>query len=513
LAEVDSNREEHSHKSSRIPNGQPSHAEKKAEQLAELDAVLNAVADPVVIYDERGSVQKVNEAAREIYGFDPTVIDRAVSIKRLNARHIDGRSYTVEELPSTRALKGEHVLSERLKTNNLYGSEVIFEESALPIYAGEAIIGAVMVLHDITEQEHALLDIRESRKQVLDVLESISDGFFALDSLWRFTYINSKAQQLLGIVKEDVLFKGIWDKLPNAQVLRLYKEFTGAASQKTAASFEEFIPPLGRWFEFHVYPYENGLSIYFSDVTERKHVEEQLRRYQLFAQSARDILLFVRKSDGRIIEANDSAISAYQYSKDELLSMSVFDLRVEAQGLVTEQIEKAAAEGILFETTHRRKDGRTFPVEVSSRQAEISGEHILVSVIRDITKRKQTEDALKKSEQRYRELVEQSPDGLFVQIGDRVVYANTRATELLGAKTPDELIGRSIFSLFNEEYHELIRARIEQLLQGKPVGLIGENMIRLDGTSFSAEVAAAPIMYDNKPAIQVIFRASITTES
>jgi len=277
---------------------------------------------------------------------------------------------------------------------------------------------------DITEKKkveeqlkEALEDIRESRRQVLDVLESISDGFFSLDSIWRFTYINSKAQQLLGFRKEGILFKKIWDNLPSAQVLRLYKELTNAAENKTPATFEEFIPLFDKWFEFHVYPYEHGISVYFTDITERKNAEERLTRYRLFAQSARDILLFIRKSDGQIIEANDAAINAYQYSRDELLSLSVYDLRVDTQQFVTEQMEKAAAEGLLFQTTHRRKDGSTFPVEVSSHQAEIDGEYILVSVIRDISERKQIEIALRESEHRVRLKLDSilSPEG---DIGD-----------------------------------------------------------------------------------------------
>lgn len=120
------------------------------------------------------------------------------------------------------------------------------------------------------EQRKAAADIRESRRQVLDILESITDGFFALDSLWRFTYINGRAQQLLDMRKEDTLFKTLWDQLPNPQVLSLYKELHLAVEQRAARSFEEYLPSIDKRFEFHVYPYEHGLSVYFSDISDKK---------------------------------------------------------------------------------------------------------------------------------------------------------------------------------------------------------------------------------------------------
>ncbi len=156
---------------------------------------------------------------------------------------------------------------------------VIFTEAQID-FANKLASSVSLALENSTlfeRLQHAIADIRESRQQVIDVLESISDGFFALDSLWRITYINGKAQQLLSLRKEDVLFKSLWENLPNAQVLRLYKELHTVAEKQNAASFEERIPALEKWFEFHVYPYEHGTSVYFSDITERKKGEEALR--------------------------------------------------------------------------------------------------------------------------------------------------------------------------------------------------------------------------------------------
>ncbi len=125
-----------------------------------------------------------------------------------------------------------------------------------------------------------------------------------------------------------------------------------------------------------------------------------LRRYELLASNARDIVLFVRRRDGHILEANQAAMKAYGYSRDEILSLTIYNLRGQDNYLLTDsQMDKADSSGILFETNHRRKDGTTFPVEVSSRGVYIDGERVLLSVIRDITERKEAESKLRESEE------------------------------------------------------------------------------------------------------------------
>lgn len=131
------------------------------------------------------------------------------------------------------------------------------------------------------------------------------------------------------------------------------------------------------------------------EITEQRRAEEALRRYQLLAERARDVVLFIGR-DGRILEANQAAVTRYGYSREELLNLNIRDLRApETRSLTEQQLTQAEAEGILFETVHCGKDGSQFPVEVSSCGTTLGGERVLLSIIRDITERKQAEDALR----------------------------------------------------------------------------------------------------------------------
>jgi PAS domain S-box-containing protein len=175
------------------------------------------------------------------------------------------------------------------------------------------------------------------------------------------------------------------------------------------------------------------------DITERKVSEETLRRYELLSHNSRDIVLLMRRDDGGIMEANSAAVNAYGYSRDELLKMAIKDIRADGtDSLAAEQMAQADDGGILFETIHLRKDGSNFPVEVSSQGATIDGTRTLISVIRDITKRKQVEEALRQSERLYRAIGESINYGVWVCSPDgRNTYASESFLKMVGL-TQDE---------------------------------------------------------------------------
>ncbi len=160
-----------------------------------------------------------------------------------------------------------------------------------------------------------------------------------------------------------------------------------------------------------------------------KQVDERLRRCELLMAHGRDVMLFVRRGDGRILEANAAAAKAYGYSRDELLAMTIHDLRAaDTISLTTDQLAQADARGILFETVHRRKDGTTFPVEVSSQGATIDGARTLISIIRDITERRNAQEMIL-SLARY---PEENPNPV-LSAGDEglLLYTNVPARAML----------------------------------------------------------------------------------
>ncbi len=189
------------------------------------------------------------------------------------------------------------------------------------------------------------------------------------------------------------------------------------------------------------------------DISERKQAEEALRRFELLSEHSRDIILFMRKEDGRILEANAAAIQAYGYSRQELLALSIQDLRADdANNLTIDQMAQADRGGVLFETVHLRKDGSTFPVEVSSQGAKIGNVRTLVSIVRDISERKQAEAEIA-SLSRFP--TENPNPVLRVQNDGLITHANAASRELL------EMWNCEVNAYLPPEWKELIAQTVK----------------------------------------------------
>ena len=106
---------------------------------------------------------------------------------------------------------------------------------------------------------------------------------------------------------------------------------------------------------------------------------------------------------------------------------------------------------------------------------------------------------------RYRSLVELSPDGIFITEDARVVFLNPAAVRLFGAASADQVIGRTVFELFHPGWHDLIRDRIRRLVAGEPAPLVEQQIVRLDGVVIDVEVTSALLDSDGS-AMQVIVR-------
>lgn len=252
----------------------------------------------------------------------------------------------------------------------------IFSLSAVPLHNNQReIVGVACVGEDITERRRAENEVSESRRQVLDILESISDAFFALDNSWRFTYINKNAERLLGMTKLELLFRDLWESLPDFVAHKLCSGCKKAKTEMRLVSFEEYYPFLGKWFEGRIYPYENGVSVYLSDITERKNIEKErnlyLNRLKLIIDSTSEGI-YGMDHEGRCTLFNAAATKMTGYSPEEVLDKDMHSLihykHIDGTPYPAKDcpIVRASKEGgsVHVDTeVFWRKDGSSFPVE------------------------------------------------------------------------------------------------------------------------------------------------------
>lgn len=153
----------------------------------------------------------------------------------------------------------------------------------LGFYAGRvyAMLASCVVLLMLLAEHgrmHQELAHTRASQAVARILESITDGFFAVDSEWRFTYVNREAERLLQRGRGELLGRELFSIFPMGSGSSFRREYERAKDGGESVAFEEYYEPLGIWVEVRAYPAAGGgLSVYFHDVTARRQVQEELR--------------------------------------------------------------------------------------------------------------------------------------------------------------------------------------------------------------------------------------------
>jgi PAS domain S-box-containing protein len=231
----------------------------------------------------------------------------------------------------------------------------------------------------------------------------------------------------------------------------------------------------------------------FEDIDRLRSREETFR--DLFEHHPHPMWVFAA-DDLRFLEVNHAATVRYGYSRDEFLDLKITDIRPDTPG----------GDPRPGQWRHRRKDGTLIDVEVRTHDLVFEGRDAFLVVAQDITEQKRAAEALRQSEERYRTLVELSPDAIAIHSQGMVVFANSAGVKLLGATSSVEIIGRSTLDFVHPDSRPSVIARMRRLDRGESVPFVEEKFIRLDGRVIDVEAGAVPFTFHDMPAVQMVIR-------
>lgn len=250
---------------------------------------------------------------------------------------------------------------------------------------------------------------------------------------------------------------------------------------------------------------ENQLCITIRDVTERVLFENAIReseeRFRMLSDVAMESVLFVHQDI--ILDCNEQSTRLLEYAKrDDLIGKNLSDF------LNEEDIEHMRR--VLDVGTHRHtevrantRSGESLFLEVSGSYIFYQGEEIEVFLFYDITSRKRAEKQLEQSIDRFKNLVENSPNGVFIVTENHIKYANQSGIQLLGADDEDDVFDLDILGFFDEKAAEQVAQDLMHIREGEEVDYRETTIKNLEGKDVDVGIKGTLTVYDNQPSIQL----------
>ncbi|MFX1284602.1 MAG: PAS domain S-box protein [Promethearchaeota archaeon] len=298
------------------------------------------------------------------------------------------------------------------------GTRGVSEASISPMHNFEGeIIGFRGIVRDVTERAEIEKALSDEREKYQNLVEKLEEGLTVEDPDGFITFANPKTLETLGYTEDELIGKHWSFIVPEDDLDQSYME-TAKRSKGISSTYESNIlakdgtiipvivsaaPIFSSTGEYQ------GVLVLSTDITERKRVEEELQqseeKYSNLFHYSNDAI-FLHDLDGNIIDINEKTLELFGYTKSELILISIPSLHP-AESIETSDwaFKTISKEGFVnFEIDFIKKGGEVFPAEVSSSLFEIRGKKVIQGIVRDITERKQAEQALRQvklEEERY----------------------------------------------------------------------------------------------------------------
>ena len=371
--------------------GERQNARMVADLAAENSALIDNAVDLLAILDEDGRLLRINQSACDALGYTP--------------EELRGRPYDKLVHPDDRpraAMLGHYlrhgdalVRDMAMRWLRKDGGTVHLSMSLRWLPSQRRVYASA---RDISASQAIQEELQKSRNRLSALIETMGDAFFAVSRDWRCTYVNRKTVAFVGRPQHTLLGRILWEAVPELLGTESLARFRLAMESGRNSTFEAAHPGSGTWHETRVYPHEDGLSVFFHDITarfmaERAIRESEQRLREVIAMTPSGYLLADRA--GRLLDVNPAFCAMSGYGRDELLGRKLGTLLPDCpdEPALFDGDEPGAVHG--REGTLRRKDGHGLTVLINANfKEDAGGQATITGFLTDITGRKQDEARL-----------------------------------------------------------------------------------------------------------------------
>ena len=473
--------------------------------------MVEQINDVIFTTDIHGNITYISPMVKYLGGYSPEEMIGHPLAEFLDPEYVQDIQKQFQKVISGKQEPFEY----RVMTKS--GGFCWVRSSSRPILEGNIPVGLRGVLTDITE----LKQKEETFSLLNHTIKSIGECISITDVHDKILFVNQAFLRTYGYTEEEILGKQI-------EMIR------ADTTKKDDSIFKS--TELGGWQgellnkkkDGTVFPISLSTSIVYGekqqpiahvgvavDITERKRVEEKLQeseeKYRSIFENVQDVY-YEALIDGTILEVSPSIgiISKGQYHRNDLIGKSMYDFypnAEERQALLSTLQERGSVTD--FEVTLKNRDGSLIPCSISSKirfDAQGRPEKILGSM-RDITKRRQAEEELKKSEGKFRAIFDNASDGMFlIDLKDRKFFmCNATCAKVLGY-AQEEFSTLNIADIHPIEDLNLINEQIGKFSRGEEVIRSDFRLKRKDGSIFAAELSPALLTIAEKKYLLIIFK-------
>ena len=476
-------------------------------------AILNTVVDPVVVLDAKLQVQTANRAFYSIFGVsrDQT---QGISIRKLGNNEWE----TSEVWESVEAILSGPVEFRAVEIDREFsvGRRTLVLDARRLEAAGESLI--VLTFRDVTEQKLA----ERTTSRLAAIVDSSDDAILSKKLDGTITSWNQGAERLFGYKAEEAVGQRItlivpWERRSEEEdILRrlaagervdhfeTVRKCKDGATVDVSLTISPIRDAAGRVI---------GASKVARDITERKQAERALSEQARLLDLSNDAIL-VRDAGDHVTYWNQAATELYGFTRKEALGRVTHEMLQtkfpEHLEKINEQLHRDGRWN--GELVHTRKDGTK--VVVISRwvlDRETNGNaRCILETNNDITQPKQTEKALRESEERFRAIVETTPECVkLISADGTLLHMNRPGLEMVGARSADEVVGKSVYDLIAPEDRNRFKAFNERICRGE-LGSLQFDIIGLEGKRRHMETHAAPLRNPDATIVHLAVTADIS---
>ena len=470
-------------------------------------------SDVIVELDNTGAIRYVSPSVRRVFDYDP---EELMGLTVFDFVHPHDLPAVLQSF--RRTVYGPNLdISIEYRVRRKDGSWRTVESMSRPLADGSAI---VVNCRDISERKQAEEALRDSEAKFRALAET-SSAIISIIQGEKMVYVNPATEAIGGYTQEELLARPFWETLhPDWQEETRQRALARQRGEDVPTRAEtKIITKSGeeRWLELTAGVTEYGgqpavLATAF-DITDRKRAEEALRhseeRYRILYRE-NPSMYFTVDAQGTVLSVNQFGAEQLGYTAEELVGQSVLDVfheadkdsvRVQLQACLERPGEVADWE---FRKVHR--SGRTIWVKEAARATrDAEGNTIVLIVCEDITERKLAEEAVLASEEHYRSLLDNYPDGVSVLRDGRITYVNPALCAMSG-NSPEEILDRAPEEFIVPRDRERATQRIRELAKGAPASPSEYEILRADGSTVPVEIMSRAITYEGKPALLSVLR-------